>query len=174
MSNARNNRSGGIGETPRLCQMALRELLEELFKGKKYNGPAGLRAVGFYEQEIPMPTQSDYDADTEDAPAPFIIVRSEAGKIPDDDSPQIMDMSIIMCTYDNSTQRTGWQDVVNMRERIIQKICSEPYFGGAFTIKKPISWAMQQDDTHPYYYGVITLKVTAPALSQDTALKELL
>lgn len=173
MSNSRQNKIS-VGETPRLCQMALVEMLEELFKKKKYKGPAGLRAVGFYEQEIPLPADTDYDADTADAPAPFIIVRSEAGKIPDDDSPQVMDFSIIMCTFDDSDQRTGWQDVVNMREQIIQKICSTPYFGGAFTIQKPISWAMQQDDTHPYYYGVITLKITAPALSQDEVLKELL
>lgn len=174
MSISRNNRYGAVGEVPRICQTALRELLEDLFKGKKYGGPAGPSSIGFYEQEIPMPTESDYDADTETAPAPFIIVRCEAGKIPDDDSPQIMDYSIIFCTYDDDVKRTGWQDVVSIRERIIQKLCSEPYFGGAFTIQKPISWAMQQDDTHPYYYGAITLKITAPALSQDTALKELL
>ena len=163
-----------IGRTPRLCQDALAELMEELFKGKTYPGPAGLRPVSIFEQELPFPADNDADADTEDAPSPFIIVRAEEGDIRGDDNPQRMEFSIIMCAYDDSRFRRGWQDVVNMREKIIQRFCAKPYFGGAFTVLKPITWAMQQDDTHPYYYGAITVTCTAPALTQDSELTELL
>ena len=174
MNYADELRRAGIGGTPRLCQDALAELVEELFDGKKYTSPAGRRSVNVYKQELPIPTETDADADTEDAPPPFIIVRTEEGKIRDDDSPQSMEFSMILCAYEASKERTGWQDVANMRETIIQRLCARPYFGGAFTVQKPITWAMQQDDTHPYYYGVITLTCTAPALTQDTELKELL
>jgi len=167
-------RQVGIGGTPRLCQKALAEELEALFDGKKYNSPTGKKAVSIYQQEAPIPQGIDADADTEDAPTPFVIVRTEEGTIKDDDSPQIIEFSIILCSYDDSNARAGWQDVVNMRETIIQHLCSRPYFGDAFTVEKPIKWAMQQDDTHPYYYGVITLTCTAPALTQDTELKEFL
>ena len=30
---------------------------------------------------------------------------------------------------------------------------------------------MQQDDTHPYYFGACTLTCTAPAMTQDTELE---
>lgn len=49
-----------------------------------------------------------------------------------------------------------------------------PYFGGAFTVLKPITWALQEDDTHPYYFGACTLTCTAPAMTQDEQLKEYL
>lgn len=166
----RTGETGWYGGTPMLCQEALAEELRELFAGMRYNAPAGPKAITVYLQELPMPEEIDADADTETAPTPFIIVRSESGKVADDDSPQALEMSLILCGYDDSRERSGWRDVVNMRERIIQHVCSAPYFGGAYTVERPIKWMMQQDDTHPYYYGVITLYVTTPALSQDTEL----
>ena len=67
----------------------------------------------------------------------------------------------------------GYQDVANIKEDIVQRVCTRPYFGGAFTILKPVVWAMQQDDTHPYYFGACTLTCTAPAMTQDTELEGL-
>lgn len=167
----RMTRAGG---TPRLCQKALKEWVEELMDGKRYTSPGGKRAVRVYEQELPIPTEIDTDADTEDAPPPFIIVRVEGGEIKNDDDPQTIEVNLVLCAYDEARERTGWQDVGNMRERIVDELCEYPYFGGAYTVLKPIKWAMQQDDTHPYYYGVITFNCTAPALTQDTALKGLI
>lgn len=162
-----------IGATPRLCQEALAQMVEELFQKKKYTSPTGQKGVKVFRQELPIPEDTDTDADTEDAPPPFIIVRIEGGEIRDDDSPQVMECNLILCGYDETRARTGWQDVANMRELLVQRLCARPYFGGAFTVEKPITWAMQQDDTHPYYYGVITMKCTVPALSQDSELSGL-
>ena len=164
----------GIGGHPRLCQEALAEELKKLFQGRKYNSPAGLRGITVYQQEVPISLENDSDADTENALTPFLIVRQEAGRVQDDDSPQRVEMSVILCAYGEDRERQGWQDVVNMREPIIQYLCSHPYFGGAFTVLRPITWEMQQDDTHPYYYGVINLTCTSPALSQDEALAGLI
>lgn len=63
--------------------------------------------------------------------------------------------------------------MANIKEDIVQRVCTRPYFGGAFTILKPVVWAMQQDDTHPYYFGACTLTCTAPAMTQDTELIDL-
>ena len=92
----------------------------------------------------------------------------------DDDSPQTVDFSLIVCAYDTGLDREGWQDVANIKEDIIQRVCKAPYFGGAFTVLKPITWALQEDDTHPYYFGACTLTCTAPAMTQDEQLKEYL
>ena len=75
--------------------------------------------------------------------------------------------------YDEGGAREGYQDVANIKEDIVQRVCTRPYFGGAFTILKPVVWAMQQDDTHPYYFGACTLTCTAPAMTQDTELEGL-
>lgn len=175
MSDYRNmQEEADIGRTPSLCHEALTELMKELFRGRLYQSPGGKRELRVFQQELPIPTENDVDADTEDAPPPFVVVRLEGGEIKNDEDPQTMEFNLVLCGYDTARQRTGWRDVMNMREKIIQRLASRPYFGGAFTVLKPITWAVQQDDTHPYYYGVITLSCTAPALTQDTELKELL
>lgn len=164
----------GIGRTPQLCQDALIEMLEELFEGKKYNGQQGKEYLTVYKQDLPIPEDNDDDADADIASAPYIVVQMTNGSISGDDSTQNVYFSIIICAYDSGTKREGWKDVANIKEDIIQRVCSAPYFGGAFTVLKPIAWALQEDDTHPYYYGAVQLTCTAPAISQDTMLKHLL
>lgn len=166
--------AAGIGRTPQLCQDAMIEMLKELFEGKKYNGQTGRKPLKIYKQDLPVPEENDEDVDTDAAAAPYIVVQMVGGNILDDDSPQEVEFSLIVCAYDTGTQREGFQDVANIKEDIIQRVCSMPYFGGAFTIKKPITWAMQTEDSHPYYFGVCSLKCTAPAMTQDTALSQLL
>lgn len=166
--------AAGIGRTPQLCQDSLVDMLRELFKGKKYVGQKGRKELTVYKQDLPVPEDNDVDADTDEAAAPYIVVQMTGGQIKNDRSPQLVDFSLVICCFDKSKKREGWQDVANIKEDIVQRICTRPYFGGAFTILKPISWAFQADDTAPYYFGAVSFTCTAPAMTQDTALKELL
>lgn len=165
--------AAGIGRTAQLCQDAMIEMLKELFKGKKYNGQQGRKPLNVYKQDLPIPEDNDEDVDTDAACAPYVVVRMIGGEIPDDDSPQGVDFSITVCAYDSGKKREGYQDVANIKEDIIQRVCTAPYFGGSFTIKKPITWALQNEDSHPYYYGACFLSCTAPAMTQDTELYRL-
>ncbi len=164
----------GIGRTAQLCQDALIEMLEELFAGKKYNGQEGRKALKIFKQDLPIPEDNDDDVDTDGAEAPYIVVRMSGGEIADEDGPQTVEFGLIICAYDTGQKREGYQDVANIKEDIIQRMCSAPYFGGSFTILKPITWAMQQDDTYPYYFGACNLICTAPALTQDMELEDLI
>ena len=136
----------GIGQTPQLCQDALIEMLRELFAGKKYNGQEGRKPLAIFKQDLPIPEENDVDADTDVAHAPYIVVRMTGGEIADDKSPQTVEFSLIICAYDTGIERAGFQDVANIKEDIVQRACTAPYFGGAFTILKPIAWALQQDE----------------------------
>lgn len=166
--------AAGIGRTPQLCQDSLIEELRELFAGKKYVGQQGREELTFYKQDLPVPEDNDEDADLAEAPCPYILVQMTEGEIPKEDSPQIVSFALVICCYDEGLMREGYQDVANIKEDIVQWMCSRPYFGGAFTILKPISWALQVQDTRPYYYGALTFDCTAPAMTQDTELEELL
>lgn len=161
-------RQAGVGGTPQLCQDALVEMLKELFEGKKFIGQEGRKALKIHKQDLPIPKrQRDRKADTDEAAAPYIVVEMSEGAILDDDSPQIVDFSLVICAYDRGMDREAVQDVTNIKEDIVQRICAKPYFGGAFTIVKPITWALQRDRTPPYYFGAVTFNCTAPALTQD-------
>lgn len=162
------------GQTARLCVDALADMLAELFEGKKFSGQEGRKALRIVKNDLPVPEDNDDDSDTDKAIAPYVVIRQTGGEIPDDNSPQTVEFNLIICCYDGGRDREGAQDVVNIKEDIIERVCAKPYFGGAFTVQKPITWAVQMDDTHPYYYGAVILNCTVPAMTQDTELEALL
>ena len=161
----------GIGRTPQLCQDALIEMLRELFAGKKFTGQEGRKPLKFIRQDIDIPENNDEVVDTDECAAPYIRVDMTGGEIPDDDSPQLVEFSLTICAYDDGVKHEGYRDVANIKEDIIQRICTRPYFGGTFTILKPIAWAVQKDPSMPYYFAAVVLTCTAPALTQDVEMK---
>ncbi len=160
----------GTGGTPALCQDALIELLREILGDKKYEAPEESRKLKFFKQELDRPVGDDADTDTNGDSAPYVLVRMEGGEIPDDNSTQLVEFSIEICAYDDSGKNDGYRDVMNITEKITQKVCSAPYFGGCFTILKPFAWAIRKDMREPYYFGACVLTCTAPALTQDKEL----
>ena len=162
-----------VGGTPQLCQNALIREIEELFKGNVYNGQEGYKALKIFKQDLPIPEDEDEDSDTDAAAAPYIVVRMTGGEVKDERTPQTIDFSIVICTYDRSVERLGYQDVANIKEDMIQHFCKRPYFGDVYTVLKPITWAMQADDSAPYYFGAVSLTCTAPAMTQDEELGDL-
>lgn len=166
-------KAAGIGGTPQLCQDAMVEMLRELFDGKRYAGQEGQKELNLYKQDLPIPGGYDSDVDTDQAHAPYIVVEMSEGAILDDDSPQIVEFSLIICAYDDGLNHEGVQDVANIKEHIVQRLCGKPYFGGVFTVLKPITWALQKERTPPYYYGAVTCSCTAPAMTQDMEMEDL-
>lgn len=102
-------RAAGIGRTPQLCQDALIETLEELFVGKKYNGQQSRKELKIFKQDLPVPEDYDADVDTDAAAAPYIVVRMTGGEIKNDDGPQAVEFSLIVCAYDEGKEREGYQ-----------------------------------------------------------------
>ena len=96
-----------IGRTPELCQDALIEFLEELFEGKKYNGQEGRKPLTVYKQDLPTPEDNDIDADTDAAASPYIVVQMTNCTIPNDDSTQMVDFSLVICCYDTGKAKEG-------------------------------------------------------------------
>ena len=172
---AKEVRRVGVGGTPQLCQDALIEMLRELFDGEEFTSQEGKKELRIIKQNLTIPKrQRDRTADTDEAAAPYILVEMNEGAIVDDDSPQLVEFSLVICAYDRGTDNEGCQDVANIKEDIIQRVCARPYFGGIFNILKPVTWALQKDRTPPYYSGAVTLTCTAPAMTQDTEMEELI
>lgn len=67
----RSYQEADIGRTPGLCQDALVEMLEELFRGRTYNGQQGMKPLKVYKQDLPIPEDNDEDVDTDQACAPM-------------------------------------------------------------------------------------------------------
>lgn len=159
------------GKTAKQALTALKEELEKLFEGKKYSGQQSRKSLTVYEQDLPIDNGDDEDADTDAAKAPYVIVKMTAGEIISPNDPQIMSAVMMICCYDDSGSRQGYEDVANIKEDIVEHFCMVPFFGGSYTVlinrEHRLAWAMQQDDTHPYYYGAVEFDITCPALTRD-------
>ena len=114
---------------------------------------------------------------TEEIPEPYIIVRTNEGNIPDANSAQEIDLILVVCTYDRNPNRQGYRDVLHIIQEIYGRYAKNPLVrikadsggarGGPWSVKYPIKWVTQQEDTHPYYFGAMSLKFEAPAVRQE-------
>lgn len=163
-----------FGNTVYMAQDALVDALKKLFDGKTYSGQNGRKPLGIYKQNLPIPADSnndqnadDDDVDTEAAAAPFIVVKVAGSSVSSPSQPQTAEIMLTICCYDTGTDRQGSLDVINIQEDIKQRFCSSPRFGGPFCVLMPLVFALQVDDTYPYYFGNAVFDITAPAMTQE-------
>ena len=84
--------------TPIDAVKVLRKELEKLFEGKTFSGQGGNKQLKFFEFEFPDDNGNDEDVDTLAAAAPFVLVKA-AGWSTDIEEPEMIDMSMVICTY---------------------------------------------------------------------------
>ena len=88
-----------------------------------------------------------------------------------------IDLILVVCTYDRNPNRQGYRDVLHIIQEIYGRYAKNPLVrikadsggarGGPWSVKYPIKWVTQQEDTHPYYFGAMSLKFEAPAVRQE-------
>lgn len=153
--------------TPVEAVKAVTAELKALFKGKKYSGQGKKKELNFFEFQFPVDYGDDEDADTLMAAAPFVLVKADGWSIETMDKPEMVDLNLIICTYDNQYANDAVLDLYNIMQDIAQHFKTHNIFGGYMTVQFPINCAIQQDDTSPYYFSSVDLSVTTPAMSNE-------
>lgn len=165
--------------TPEFLQDAIVADLADLFEGQTLQSSAGdKRPIRVYPQDLPIIEGMDETEDrTEEIPEPYIIVRTSEGNVQDANSPQEIDLILVVCVYDKNPNRQGYRDVLHIIQEIYGRYAKNQMVriktdsggavGGPWSIVYPIKWVTQQDDTHPYYFGAMSLKFEAPAVRQE-------
>ena len=125
------------GYTSEMCQQAMMDELEELFRDMKFTGQEGEKPLKIYKQFLPTQTDNDDDIDTNDAMYPCIIVIESSGEVDNDHDPQLVLMQLVICSYDRGIDRQGYVETVNIKETIMQHFKRKPVFGGAFEVGYP-------------------------------------
>lgn len=168
-----NGRTIETGHTSEMCQVALIEDLEQLFEGREFTGQEGPKELKIFKQFVSIPEDDDEDADTDAANTPCIIVKIQEGVFEKAGEAQKVMVQLVIAAYDTNKDRQGYVDVVNIKEAITQHFLEKPAFGGAFTVLYPIAWAIQDEDTAPYYWGVVNFFCSAPA-KKNTQVEDLI
>ena len=174
--------------TQEFLQDAVVADLEQLFRGETLKNSAGVeRRIRVYPQDLPIragadiepePVEEDLEAEQpedqtteetepEDVPEPYVIVRVPGGELPDQDTRQQVEIVLVVCVYDPDPGRQGFRDALHIVNTILTHYGKNGIVGRRYEVQYPIKWVTQEEDTHPYYFAGMALKLAAPAIFKE-------
>ena len=146
----------------RILQDALVADLTELFKDRRYKKPDGSSAaMSVFSQALPKQQTED---ETEIDPFPYAIVRIDSGLIETQTDPYKVSLLILFGAFDDDPNNQGHRTILEMIELVQQHYEEHPDLAGQFVFTDPCNWALQEEESFPYFFGgiEITFKVPAP------------
>lgn len=130
-------------------QFLLKEMVKDLtmvFRGYRLiNQRDNIVSLNIYPYNLPE-KKEDEDEDH----FPYIIIMPQTGKLDLDNEGVITTLTIGV--YDESENKQGFADILNIIEKYKNHLIYERLIGG-YEVQYPIIWEMQDEDTHPAYYG---------------------
>lgn len=174
--------------TQEFLQDAVVADLEQLFQGETLKNSAGIeRRIQIFPQDLPIRAGSDIEPETElapeenpdlelkqleeqpleDVPEPYVIVRIPGGELPDQDTRQQVELILVVCVYDPDPNRQGFRDALHIVNAILTHYGKNSIVGRRYEVQYPIKWVTQEEDTHPYYFAGMALKLAAPAIFKE-------
>lgn len=145
----------------RILQDALVADLTELFKDRLYKKPDGSSAAtSVFPQALP---KQQTDAEAEIDPVPYIIVRIDSGGIETQTDPYKVSLLLLLGAFDDGANNQGHRTILEMIELIQQHYEEHPDLAGQFVFTDPFNWALQDEDSHPYFFGGIEITFNVPA-----------
>ena len=116
-----------------------------------------------YAQFLPKLVNNDADPDQF---FPYFIVRIDKGATEDADSLWTVTVDILLGVHDADTQNEGHFTVLNAINRITKRFAEEATLGfagrKAFRCHADMNWALQDEDTWPYFFGGVELRFDVP------------
>ena len=160
--------------------------LEQLFKGETLKNSAGVeRRTQVFPQDLPIRAGADLEPELdpeedldlepeqleeqppEDVPEPYVIVRIPGGELPGQDTRQQVELVLVVCVYDPDPNRQGFQDALHIVNAILTHYGRNGIVGRRYEVQYPIQWVVPEEDTHPYYFAGMALKLAAPAIFKE-------
>ena len=144
----------------RILQDALVADLTELFKDRRYPTPDDDDAVALsvFAQNLPK-----RKSENDDDPFPYIIARLDSGGIETQTSPHKVAVLLLIGVYDDHPENQGHRTVLEIMEVIQQHYEETPLLDRQFVFKDPFNWALQDEESYPYFFGAANLTFELPA-----------
>lgn len=157
--------------------------LADIFKHFRLKNPQG-ETVGLniFKQSLPIPTTKDipdtvtdeeleegkYNAEAEEDPYPYIIVRVEQGTIDKIDQEQAVIVNLIIGVIDRDYNNQGHKDVLNIIQKVYERFAKNAILAKKYECVMPITWALQDEESFPYFFGGMALTFeTIPIRRED-------
>ena len=119
--------------------------------------------VKVYAQELPEISE---DEDDDAKRFPYAIVRVGDSKTDNDDDTWHVVVDWLLGVYDDDLKRQGHRHILIMSERITDRFIAEPTLNKMYRAEPEISTALQDENTHPYYFGGVEMTFSIPKIGR--------
>ena len=130
--------------------------------------------LNVFEQSLPVPepvTPPEGDVDPEvieeglaaselenpEDPFPYAIVRLTDGKIEQIDQNQTVTVLVIFGVYNKAYDNQGHKDILHMIQKVEERFGKNAVLANKYECVMPINWALQDEDSYPFFVGGLTL-----------------
>lgn len=143
-------------------QTTLEDRLRMLFANKQFPTPSGETApVTIHKQRLPEKTSE------EDSPFPFIIVKMIEGSGQTEQIQPLSKIGLIVGTFDafevsGISSNNGYTDLVQIMNDIEEDLIKRPIIDSKYELELPLKWRINEEDTDPYFIGVLELDFATP------------
>ena len=148
------------------------------------NRDSRLHDINIYPQRLPEPKPEtdmagdtgigmsgfqDFSGDRSDEFFPFIIVYVQDGVIQEGPMAHTVQAGLAIGTYDGSSDRQGHRDILQIISKIEERFERNNILAKKFILQFPMEWSLQDpdDDTHPYYFGGLSLNFDTPTSRRE-------
>lgn len=146
-------------------QNALMEETGNILKGVGTKNTSGeiVDGVNLFAQNLPI-----VQSDDEDEPKffPYAIIKVYDGRTEDDDSPWTVTADIHLGVYDSDEDNQGHQHIAVMIQRLVNRFAAEPLLDQKYRAQQDMEWAMQDEETYPYFFGGVRMKFSVPKIGR--------
>lgn len=146
-------------------QKALMEDVKHTLKGIGTTDISGkmVDGVNVYAQDLPAVLSGEGD---DSKFFPYAIVRLYDGMTEDDNSPWTVTADIHFGVYDADEDNQGHQHIMTMCQRVVDRFAYEPLLDKQYRAQQDMEWALQEDNTYPYYFGGVRIKFSVPKIER--------
>lgn len=126
-----------------------KDLKEVLKDYRLVNQRDKITKINIYQYNIPVKKEEE-----DEAHFPYIIIMPEMGEL--DMAEETVTTTISFGVYDDNDNKQGFADILNMIEKYKNHLVHERVIDG-YEVLYPIKWEMQDEDSHPAYFGGIAV-----------------
>lgn len=154
--------------TPEFLLDALVEEIKELFRHHRRANSLGTeREINVFPQDPPIREGDDEGENTEAPPEPYVTVRLVDGGIDSEDDPHMINVVLLVSTYDRNPNRQGFRDAMHIIGTMYRHFIKKRLVAGKYLIRYPFKWAIPDDDHHPYYYAGMSMRIETQAVKME-------
>lgn len=158
--------------TPLFALKALVKEVQEITKDMLFCSPGSPEPVvlSVHEQALPIPKRKDPPPENKEFPTidyqeemeedavfkcPWCVVKLENGSIPGINEMQEATFAVCFGIFNDSLENNGHMEIMNLIQRVYERFSVNPILDGQYTCTGNFEWAVQDEDTYPYYFGAI-------------------